>query len=113
MLNNCPICNKLIEIIDIQNVEDTFFHRCNSCNITHMKVPVGTIINDFSDNSIDRYLKLIVLNMVNQLPIHQLYELYICDKEAFTVKEFQDKVISYKQREQNAKQKAKDFSILH
>ena len=94
-MTKCAICKQPIEVLDIQIKEGTFFKRCNSCNITHMKSPVGFLINDFSDPSLDRYLRLIVLNMINKLPIHDLYEIYICDKEAYSVLEFDEKVKAY------------------
>jgi hypothetical protein len=93
--------------------KDCFFKRCESCNITNLKQHVGSIINDFSDTSIDRYLRLIVLDMVNKMNITELFEFYICDKEAFTVAEFESKVTSYLKKKEQDDQKVRDFKILH
>ena|ERR1035437_4995826 len=103
----CQICNTKLENIPTDNIEGTFIHYCSSCNLLHQKLPVGTIINEFSNNTIYRYLKLIVLNMVNTLPIHQLYEFYIINQEALTVEEYNNLLMTYKTKRESDGKKSR------
>jgi hypothetical protein len=109
-MNKCPICQSEFEEIDY-DFPECFIRRCptETCFLTWQKLPVGVIINEFSNPDTYRYLKLIVLNMVNQLPINDLYEFYILGKEAYTTEEFTQLLAKYELRKQDAKEKTSNI----
>lgn len=106
---NCPLCPTQ----ELTNYyfgidQEQFLRRCPNCQLQWQKLPVQEIMLAFSEPEIHRYTKLTVLNMINLLPLHQLYEFYLVGREAFTIAEFNNLLTKLEAYQHNQKIKEKN-----
>lgn len=95
---NCLICEQQLQEVTISDNPDIFFRICHPCHVTHQKVAVKDIKEQFADPTLNRTLRIIVLDWVDKFPDSWLFEFYIANQKPFTPSEFEQKVKSFHQR---------------
>lgn len=88
-------------MIDLLIDGDIFIRRCNDCFLQHQKLPVKDIMIALGLETVHRYTKLIILNMINKLNINTLYEFYLSSREPLTVDEFNNILYRYENKKYN------------
>ena len=95
----CQLCNQTMT--DFLEHEEQFIRRCPNCLLQWQKLLVSEIIDSFSQPEVHRYTKLLTLDMVNKLPLTDLFEFYLVGKEPFTITEFNNLLTKYEAKKHN------------
>ena len=101
----CPTCNEeMIELLDaeISRCEASkFIRRCPACLLSWQRLDVASIIEAASSSGYNRTCKLLILDLVNSLPLYELFEFYLISKYPLTVEQFKNLSEKYDNKRHN------------